>query len=238
MERHGCDGDRQGRRASGTAAHRARVDERAGQGLRNAALGGRHRVARRLVRTRLRAARTPRHVPHAVVGAEPGGGRAAPEAAAKAIKEDLQGQIERAHDEKERTRLTLQLREVDEITAKGPLTLRLPLPNDRAGYGTMLGFSAGGGTFVTALPSPDDQYELLVATGASLEGEKRTPNEKSAAYEQAMRERPLQVSDAIAQVVYQELFGGAQPKSEGPKTKDEGSKTKDDAAKKSEKNSP
>ncbi len=161
---------------------------------------------------------------------------AAPEQAAKAIKEDMQGQIDRAHDEKERTRLTLQLREVDEITAKGPITVRLPLPNDRTGYGTMLGFSAGGGTFVTALPSPDDQYELLVATGASLEGEKRTPNEKSAAYEQAMRERPLQVSDAIAQAVYKELFGGAETKREGPKAKDEGSKTRDDAAKKSEKN--
>jgi hypothetical protein len=167
---------------------------------------------------------------------------AAPEQATQAIREDMQGQIERAHAEKERTRLTLQLREVEEITAKGPITQRLALPNDRVGYGTMLGFSAGGATFVTALPSPDDQYELLVATGASLEGEKRTPNDKSAAYEQAMREHPLQVSEAIAQVVYKELFGGAErkvegsKKDEGSKAKDEGSKVKDDARQKSPSN--
>jgi len=131
---------------------------------------------------------------------------AAPEETAAAICEDLKGQIQRAHDDRERARLTLQLQEVEAITAKTPITQRLALPNDRVGYGTMLGFSAGGATFVTALPSPDDQFELLVATGASLEGEKRKPTEKSAAYEKAMRERPLQVSEAIAQAVYKDLF--------------------------------
>ena len=84
----------------------------------------------------------------------------------------------------------------------------------------MLGYSASGATFVTALPSPDDQYELLVATGASIEGEHRTPTAASADYEKAMRERPLQTSEAIAKEIYTALF--ASKPDEGRKTKDEG----------------
>lgn len=131
---------------------------------------------------------------------------AQPKEAAAAIRADLQSQIQTAHDERERTRLTQQLHEVEAVTANGPITQRIELPNGRVGYGTMLGFSAAGGTFVTALPSPDDQYELVVATGASLEGEHRTPTAQSAAYEQAMRSKPLQVSEAIAQAIYRDLY--------------------------------
>lgn len=136
---------------------------------------------------------------------------AAPAEAAAGIRADLQGQIQTANDERERTHLQHQLQEVESVTANGPITQRLALANGRVGYGTMLGFSAGGATFVTALPSPDDQYELLVATGASLEGERRTPNEKSAAYDRAMREHPLQVSEAIAQAIYAELYPPQSP---------------------------
>lgn len=131
---------------------------------------------------------------------------AQPKETAAAIRADLQSQIQTAHDARERTRLTQQLHEVEAVTANGPITQRIQLANGRVGYGTMLGFSAAGGTFVTALPSPDDQYELVVATGASLEGEHRTPTAESGAYEQAMRARPLQVSEAIAQAIYQDLY--------------------------------
>lgn len=146
---------------------------------------------------------------------------ASPAAATAGIRADLQGQIQTANDERERTRFQHQLAEVDAVTANGPITQRLALANGRVGYGTMLGFSAGGATFVTALPSPDDQYELLVATGASLEGERRTPSEKSADYERAMREHPLQVSEAIAQAIYAELYPPPATKDQGQKTKGE-----------------
>jgi hypothetical protein len=129
-----------------------------------------------------------------------------PKEAAAAIVADLQSQVRTAHDERERTRLQQQLHEVEAVTANGPITQRIALANGRVGYGTMLGFSAAGGTFVTALPSPDDQYELVVATGASLEGEHRTPSPQSAAYEQAMRTHPLQVSEAIAKAIYDDLY--------------------------------
>lgn len=136
---------------------------------------------------------------------------AAPKETAAAIRADLQGQAERAHDARERARLQQQLQELDAIAARGPITQRLTLPNGRVGYGTMLGYSAAGATFVTALPSPDDRYELLVATGASLEGEHRTPTARSADYERAMRERPLQASEAIALAIYRDLFPPSKP---------------------------
>ena len=145
---------------------------------------------------------------------------AAPVETAAAIRADLQGQADRAQDPRDRTRLQQQIQELDAIVARGPITQRLALPNGKVGYGTMLGYSASGATFVTALPSPDDQYELLVATGASLEGEHRTPTAASADYEKAMRERPLQTSEAIAQAIYTALF--ASKPDEGRKTKDEG----------------
>ena len=151
---------------------------------------------------------------------------ASPAEAAAGIRADLQSQIQTAHDEHERTRLQHQLAEVEAVTANGPISQRLTLPNGRVGYGTMLGFSAGGATFVTALPSPDDQYELLVATGASLEGERRTPNEKSGDYEREMREHPLQVSEAIAQAIYAELYPPPARRDEGRKTNDEGQQPK------------
>jgi hypothetical protein len=131
---------------------------------------------------------------------------ARPQETADAIRADLQAQMALAHDERERSRLQRHLEEVEAAARSGPITQRIALADGRVGYGTMLGFSAAGGTFVTALPSPDDRYELVVATGGSLEGEHRTPNEKSAAYEQALRERPLQVSEAIARAIYNDLF--------------------------------
>lgn len=136
---------------------------------------------------------------------------AEPKETAAALRADLAGQLGRAEDERERARLAGQLKEFDAIAATGPITQALPLPGDRVGYGTLLGFSASGATFVTALPSPDDQYELVIATGAALEGSHRTPNPGSAEYERLLREHPLQVSEAIAQAIYADLFA-ADPK--------------------------
>lgn len=136
---------------------------------------------------------------------------AAPKETAAAIAADLRAQIGTAHDQRERARLERQLAEVEAVAAGGPITQRLVLPDGTVGYGTMLGFSAGGATFVTAFPSPDDAYELVVATGASLEGERRTPSATSADYERRMREHPLQVSEAIAQAIYAQLFPPPRP---------------------------
>ena len=149
---------------------------------------------------------------------EPPADQPKPTETAAAIRADLESQIKTAHDERERTRLQHQLAEVEAVTAKNPITQKLTLPNGIVGYGTMLGFSAGGATFVTAFPSPDDQFEVVVATGASLEGESRKPNEKSADYERAMRDHPLQVSEAIAQVIYLQLYPPEKP-TEVPKKK-------------------
>ena len=84
----------------------------------------------------------------------------------------------------------------------------------------MLGFaSAGGATTVAVLPSPDGRQELLVVTGGGLESEVRKPNDSSAAYEKAMRERPVAVTEAMAVVAYEQLFGvtpRAAPASRGP----------------------
>lgn len=142
----------------------------------------------------------------------------APADTAAALRADLAGQLKRTDDARERTRLEGQLKEFDAIAATGPITQALKLPGDRVGYGTLLGFSASGATFVTALPSPDDQFELVVATGASLEGEHRTPTAASAEYERQLREHPLQVSEAIAQAIYKDLFSPQRP-TEAPREK-------------------
>lgn len=152
---------------------------------------------------------------------------AAPKETAAALRADLEGQAGRAHDARERARLEGQLKEFDAIAATGPITQALKLPGDKVGYGTLLGFSASGATFVTALPSPDDQFELVVATGASLEGEHRTPTAASAEYERQLREHPLQVSEAIAQAIYGDLFAGGATSSGASGIEDEGSKMKD-----------
>jgi len=157
---------------------------------------------------------------------------AAPTETAAALRADLQGQVDRAHDARERTRLQGQLQELDAIAARGPITQRLALAGGRVGYGTMLGYSASGATFVTALPSPDDRYELLVATGASLEGEHRTPTAASAAYERAMHERPLPTSEAIALAIYAALFPAREtgPTPQGRGAADEGRKMNDEGS--------
>jgi len=146
---------------------------------------------------------------------------AAPADTAAAIRADLAGQRDRATLADDRVRLGVQLAELDSIIARGALTRRLVLPRGAGaagaagaavGYVTVLGFAAHGATFVAVLPSPDQRWELLVVTGGSLEGEQRKPHEKSAAYEQAMREQPLAVTEAIARAVYAQLFP---PKKEG-----------------------
>ncbi|MDX2170304.1 MAG: hypothetical protein SF182_24745 [Deltaproteobacteria bacterium] len=150
-----------------------------------------------------------------------------PPAAAAAIRADLQGQRERATLEADRRRLGEQIAELDAVVAHGPLTRRIDPPFGSSpaatpapaatpgaaaapvGYVTLLGFSAAGATCVAALPSPDQRYELLVVAGGSLEGDERKPNPASAAYEQRLREHPLDVTEAIARVVYGQLFGAA-----------------------------
>src|SRR5690606_25737052 len=53
---------------------------------------------------------------------------AAPKETAAALRADLQGQVDRAHDARERARLQGQLQELDAIAARGPITQRLTLP--------------------------------------------------------------------------------------------------------------
>jgi hypothetical protein len=155
-----------------------------------------------------------------------------PKQAAAAIRADLQGQRDRATLEADRKRLDEQIAELDAVVAHGPLTRRIlppftpaaaaaakpspaatpgaagtPVAGVPVGYVTLLGFSASGATCVAALPSPDQRYELLVVAGGSLEGDARKPNPASAAYERKLRERPLDVTEAIARVVYGQLFG-------------------------------
>jgi hypothetical protein len=155
-----------------------------------------------------------------------------PQQAAAAIRADLQGQRDRATLEADRQRLGEQIDELDAVVAHGPLTRRIlppftvpasatagpssPAATPAAvatpaaapvGYVTLLGFSASGATCVAALPSPDQRYELLVVAGGSLEGDARKPNPASAAYEKRLREHPLDVTEAIARVVYGQLFG-------------------------------
>jgi hypothetical protein len=148
----------------------------------------------------------------------------APKETATALRADLVAQLQRATESRERVRLEGQLKEFDAVAATGPITQRLELPGGKIGYGTMLGFSASGATFITVLPSPDDQYELVVATGASIEGEHRVPNPASAEYERLLREHPLQISEAIAQAVYKELFADGTGSQGGSRIKDQGLK--------------
>lgn len=157
-----------------------------------------------------------------------------PRQAAAAIRADLQAQRQRATLAADRTRLDEQIAELDTVLAHGPLTRRItppfgpvaisaaksatpgaaatpnaggtPVAGVPVGYVTLLGFSASGATCVAALPSPDDRYELLVVAGGSLEGDARKPNPASAAYEKRLREHPLDVTEAIARVVYGQLF--------------------------------
>jgi hypothetical protein len=131
---------------------------------------------------------------------------ARPAQTAAGIRADLEGQRARATLEADRARLTEQLAEFASITRRAPITRRIPLAANRVGYVTALGFSAGGATYAAALPAPDGRWEVLVVTGNSLEGEGRKPNAKSAAYERAMRQRPLDVTEAIARAVYAQLF--------------------------------
>ena len=131
-----------------------------------------------------------------------------PARSAAAIRADLAGQLDRAAQPSDRTRYAHQLKELDTLIAGAALTRRVPLPNARVGFVTVLGFaSAGGATTVAVLPSPDGRQELLVVTGGGLESEVRKPNDASAAYEKAMRESPVGVTDAMALVAYEQLFG-------------------------------
>jgi len=132
------------------------------------------------------------------------------------IRTDLEGQVARATVDTTRAHLQEQLAEFNSITTHGGITRRLTLPNGRIGYVTALGFGAGGATFVAALPSPDDRFELLVVTGNSLENEGRKPNAKSQVYEKAMRERPLDVTEEVADVIYAQEFPPATSESTKP----------------------
>ncbi len=130
----------------------------------------------------------------------------APRATAAALRADVRGQLARATDATDRARLAAQLAELETLAAAGPLTRRLRMPRGRVGYLTVLGFAAGGATTLAVLPSPDDRYELLVLVGAALEGEPRIPNDASAEYERALRERPLAIARAVMRVVDRGLF--------------------------------
>jgi hypothetical protein len=70
----------------------------------------------------------------------------------------------------------------------------------------MLGFGPGGAAFIAAMPTPDRRFDLLVLTGSSLDSIARQASPRSAAYEQAMRTRPLAVTEAIARAIYGQLF--------------------------------
>jgi hypothetical protein len=141
-----------------------------------------------------------------------------PQETVDGIRSDLEGQVARATVDTTRAHLQEQLSEFNSITAHGGgITRRLTLPNGRVGYVTALGFGAGGATFVAALPSPDDRFELLVVTGNSLENEGRKPNAKSQVYEKAMRERPLDVTQEVADVIYAQEFPPAAAEAAKPK---------------------
>jgi hypothetical protein len=98
-----------------------------------------------------------------------------------------------------------RLTALDRLRAHSPLIRPVRAGDGPRGYSTVLGFSRIDTTFATVLPSPDGRYEVLVSIATPFDGGP-APNPKAIRYQRALRDRPLDVVEAIALTVYRLVF--------------------------------
>ncbi|MGH7790491.1 MAG: hypothetical protein ACRERC_26760 [Candidatus Binatia bacterium] len=131
---------------------------------------------------------------------------AAPKGIAESIRDELDQRLAHAGSPRDTERTQRDMEQFAHLQRSGLLVRPVALPNGRRGYTSLLGFGPYGAGFMTALQGPNDRYELLVLTETAFEGQPPKPNAQAAIYQEAMRDHPLDVNQAIALAIYAQLW--------------------------------